>query len=296
VEECLRFPFIDYGYRDTKSFRDTFFTLFSFHNETMNIWSHLIGFFCVLVAGYHVAAEMMSTNDLHIFEMIAFETFIVCAALCLLLSAVYHWFGCISEAYHNCLLRVDITGVGLLVAGSYFPAVYYGFYCSPDIQMAHFGLTILILCAGMAAPWVDYKINGFAVRPFLLASLVFIGVIPFGQWLYITPDVYRNEVTKEFVLMFLWYGMGFTLYLTKFPERFFPNSFVATQVFASHALWHMCVLGAVYTSFHFYIQYQALLRSHGCAAYQGLPDDISMVSPVTTCVGEMINGTCAAAY
>jgi hypothetical protein len=71
-----------------------------------------------------------------------------------------------------------------------------GFYCSPDIQMAHFGLTILILCAGMAAPWVDYKINGFAVRPFLLASLVFIGVIPFGQWLYITPDVYRNEVTK----------------------------------------------------------------------------------------------------
>jgi hypothetical protein len=126
VEECLRFPFIDYGYRDTKSFRDTFFTLFSFHNETMNIWSHLIGFFCVLVAGYHVAAEMMSTKDLHIFEMIAFETFIVCAALCLLLSAVYHWFGCISEAYHNCLLRVDITGVGLLVAGSYFPAVYYG--------------------------------------------------------------------------------------------------------------------------------------------------------------------------
>jgi hypothetical protein len=126
VEECLRFPFIDYGYRDTKSLRDTFFTLFSFHNETMNIWSHLIGFFCVLVAGYHVAAEMMSTKDLHIFEMIAFETFIVCAALCLLLSAVYHWFGCISEAYHNCLLRVDITGVGLLVAGSYFPAVYYG--------------------------------------------------------------------------------------------------------------------------------------------------------------------------
>jgi hypothetical protein len=77
---------------------------------------------------------------------------------------------------------------------------------------------------------------------------------------------------------------------------FMLRSFVATQVFASHALWHMCVLGAVYTSFHFYIQYQALLRSHGCAAYQGLTDDISMVSAVTTCVGEMINGTCAAAY
>ena len=45
------------------------------------------------------------------------------------------------------------------------------------------------------------------------------------------------------------------------------HSFLATQVFASHSLWHLCVLGAVYVSFHFYIQYQALLKHHGCAAY-----------------------------
>jgi hypothetical protein len=39
---------------------------------------------------------------------------------------------------------------------------------------------------------------------------------------------------QEFVLMFLWYGMGFTLYLTKFPERFFPNRYVlVTYVFES---------------------------------------------------------------
>lgn len=67
--------------------------------------------------------------------------------------------------------------------------------------MAHFGLTILILCVGMAAPWVDAKINGIQVRPFLLASLVAVGVVPFAQWLYITPDVYRNEVTKVRVIV-----------------------------------------------------------------------------------------------
>jgi hypothetical protein len=33
--------------------------------------------------------------------------------------------------------------------------------------------------------------------------------------------------------MFLWYGMGFTLYLTKFPERFFPNRYVLIRC-------HMC--------------------------------------------------------
>jgi hypothetical protein len=29
--------------------------------------------------------------------------------------------------------------------------------------------------------------------------------------------------SQEFVLMFLWYGMGFTLYLAKMPEKLFPK-------------------------------------------------------------------------
>lgn len=63
-------------------------------------------------------------------------------------------------------------------------------------QQIHFGLTVLVFCMGIIAPWIDYKINGVQIRPFVLASLVVIGVVPFGHWLYITPDVYRNEVTK----------------------------------------------------------------------------------------------------
>ena len=30
-------------------------------------------------------------------------------------------------------------------------------------------------------------------------------------------------ILQEFLLMFMWYGMGFTLYVTKMPERFFPK-------------------------------------------------------------------------
>ena len=137
VDECIRSPFIEYGYRKTKSIRDTFFTLFSFHNETMNIWSHLIGFFCVLVAGYHVALEMWNTQDHHIVEIIAFESFIMCAAVCLGLISVYHWFGCISEAYHNCLLKLDVTGIGLLVTGSFVPGIYYGTQHYADTMSMH---------------------------------------------------------------------------------------------------------------------------------------------------------------
>ena len=37
-------PFIVHGYRIHHNITDCFFSLFTFHNETLNIWSHLIPF------------------------------------------------------------------------------------------------------------------------------------------------------------------------------------------------------------------------------------------------------------
>ena len=77
------------------------------------------------------------------------------------------------------------------------------------------------------------------------------------------------------------------------------HSFLATQVFASHSLWHLCVLSAVYVWFHFLIQYQALLKDHGCAAYE-YGDYAATASssgglPLAACeAGSMNNESCAA--
>jgi adiponectin receptor len=125
VSDCFHFLYIDYGYRQTKTLYDTFLTLFSIHNETMNIWSHLVGFVCVVVAGVNISIDLAQANSSSM-EFIAVEAFIVCAAICLLMSTIYHWFGCMSEYCHDCLLKMDLTGVALLVSGSYVPAVYYG--------------------------------------------------------------------------------------------------------------------------------------------------------------------------
>jgi hypothetical protein len=61
----------------------------------------------------------------------------------------------------------------------------------------------------------------------------------------------------------------------------------------------MCVLGAVYVSFHFYIQYQALLRDHGCAAYgydsPVVPGAVSSADALS-CDVSGGNGTCANAF
>ena len=105
--DCVRFPYIDYGYRTTRTVYDTFFTLFSLHNESMNIWSHLIGFICVVFAGISISIDLFQSSERSVLELFAVESYIVCAAICLLLSSIYHWFGMLSQECHDCLLRFD---------------------------------------------------------------------------------------------------------------------------------------------------------------------------------------------
>jgi adiponectin receptor len=99
------------------------------HNETTNIWSHLIGFICMSVAGINVSIDLFSKGT-SLSEIFAIELYIFSACSCLLLSTIYHWFGCLSEQCHHCFLRFDLTGVALLVSGSFLPGVFYGIKCT----------------------------------------------------------------------------------------------------------------------------------------------------------------------
>ena len=199
VAACFHAPYIEFGYRTNYSLWETFLSLFSFHNESTNIWTHLIGFICVSLVGVHVLVDYHLQNghngkEIGLYGTLIFETYITCAALCLGLSSAYHWFGCYSVDCHRTLLRLDLTGVGLLVAGSFFPAVYYGFYCQPRLQTAYLLLSTGVLIVGLVAPWIETKVNGAHIRPYIFASLVAIGVIPCSHWAVITPKEYKDNL------------------------------------------------------------------------------------------------------
>ena len=130
VPKTVRIHYVEYGYRNGElNFWNVFNSLFTMHNETTNIWSHLIGFICMSVAGINVSIDLFSKGT-SLSEIFAIELYIFCACSCLLLSSIYHWFGCLSEQCHHCLLRLDLTGVALLVSGSFLPGVFYGIKCT----------------------------------------------------------------------------------------------------------------------------------------------------------------------
>jgi adiponectin receptor len=113
------------GYRDHWNWQQTTVSLFSMHNETMCIWSHLLPLLCALVAAVWLSLQMQA-DESSLMEQLMMGIFVFTACTCLLLSSVYHWYGCMSEGHYFCLLSMDLGGIACLIAGSFFPGVYYG--------------------------------------------------------------------------------------------------------------------------------------------------------------------------
>lgn len=132
--------FITTGYRPTSnSYRNSFASVFSVHNESVNIWTHLLG--AIVFVGLGLTA-------LYLFEaaiapryatatstdVLVLGCFFGGAFLCLGMSATYHALCNHSPTVAKWGNKLDYSGIVFLIVGSYMPALYYGFYCLPHLM------------------------------------------------------------------------------------------------------------------------------------------------------------------
>jgi hypothetical protein len=69
-----------------------------------------------------------------------------------------------------------------------------GFYCVPEAQSFHVGLSIFVLIIGLCLPWVDSEFRGVPIRTIMFAFLVFLGLFPAFHWYSITPLFFREKL------------------------------------------------------------------------------------------------------
>lgn len=130
------------GYRHTSnSLLGSLHSLSYLHNESVNIWSHLLG-----AVGFAVGGGVLHTVIAPRYEsaspadLAVFACFFAGAFCCLGMSATYHMLCNHSPAVARWGNKLDYTGIVLLIVGSYVPALYYGFCC-------HEGLLTVYLSA-----------------------------------------------------------------------------------------------------------------------------------------------------
>lgn len=121
--------YITSGYRPiSNSFARSAHSLLYIHNESVNIWTHLLGAACSLLFSlyfYHALRPRYEQADAA--DILMFSCFFVGAALCLGMSAAYHTISNHSEHVNRVGNQLDYVGIVCLIWGSFVPSIYYGF-------------------------------------------------------------------------------------------------------------------------------------------------------------------------
>src|SRR5271156_896007 len=163
-------PHILRGYRFCETKLQCVYSVVRIHNETGNIWTHILGFFFVLAIWLYWYPRSAS------YEMATFTDKLVCAAFlfaaleCLACSTVWHIFSHFADLHamkriacvgmsaksKEALLTVDYVGISVLIAASILTVEYHGFYCQPIAQIAYMTSTTVLGIVGMFIPWLEW--------------------------------------------------------------------------------------------------------------------------------------------
>lgn len=238
------------GYRSaSSSFIVSFQSLAYIHNETVNIYSHLlpgllalpvaIQLYRALTPRYETATES---------DIIVFACFFAGAAFCLGMSATFHTISNHSPSVARIGNALDYIGIVGLIVGSFIPCIYYGFYCMPDLQWLYWGMICIIglgcVCVSIlpqfrTPTWRPFRASMFVGMGLSAVFPVFHGLVLYG------PEQMMRQIGLGWVLLqgFL-YILGAGIYAARVPERLMPGKF---DIFgSSHQIFHVLVVCAAW--------------------------------------------------
>ncbi|RUS82548.1 hypothetical protein EGW08_009678, partial [Elysia chlorotica] len=222
IPDFLKMPYVLHGYRCRLPPDLCMKSLIFWTNETLNIWSHLLGFFIflLLVLYDNIIALPQIGGSLADHFIITIGLF--CFMFCMLCSTGYHIFYCHSERASKKWLAVDMTGVSIGIIGCYLPAVHYAFYCLSiwrDIYMIIIVLLSMCILGFQLHPRF-FTHEWFIVRMMLYVGLVAYGIIPTIHWIYLSGGI-SAPIVQMFVpkvtMMYMLGGLAFTFYITRVP-------------------------------------------------------------------------------
>ncbi|KAI5866418.1 hemolysin-III related-domain-containing protein [Durotheca rogersii] len=253
--------YIATGYRpESGSFQHSLASLFYVHNESVNIWTHLLGALTLPAAGAAWLAAALAPAVLVVEaasarypsagadDVLAFACFFAGALLCLGMNAISNHSPEVAK-WGN---KLDYSGIVFLIVGSYIPALYYGLFCLPDLRTVYLcAIFLLGLGCGMVS-WIE-RFRTPLWRPYRAAMFVGLGVsgvVPICHALCIYGYRALDErMGLSWVLLqgFL-YIFGAFLYAVRWPERSFPRTFDIWG--SSHQLFHILILLAAVSHFN----------------------------------------------
>ncbi|KAF8493361.1 hemolysin-III related-domain-containing protein [Russula emetica] len=246
--------FILTGYRgELNSWYKSLKSVFGYlHNETVNIHTHLhasilFAFFLPTFSNSYFKVH----KDVSWADYAAFGAFLSSACFCLLCSAFYHMSSSHSKQVFARSVALDYTGIVVLILGSFYACLHYGFYCELRYKI---GYMLLVTLSGLAAAYIvlnpEYsKPTHRHARARVFLALGLSGILPFSHLLlFHGPHTHLREMGFIWLLAAgVMYTTGALLYSYRIPERLDPGRF--DHFFSSHQIFHIFVVLAALSTY-----------------------------------------------
>jgi len=267
--------YITGGYRkELKSFVACGKSIFHIHNESVNIWTHLLGALGALGVMFGIYYYLLSTSAGTTWvECAMFYIFILSAFSCLAFSATFHTVVAHSHQVACAYNRLDYIGIAILIVGSFYPALYYGFYLHPYLAAFYLMMiTIFGACTVYVVIAPHYRTPDYRwMRTIMFLLLGFCAIFPVGHFV-ILDGIFDPLVmisVPYLLLMGALYVTGAVMYASRVPERWIPGK--VNILGSSHQIFHVFVVLAalshlvgVIKSFNYWHSPEGRLR---CSTY-----------------------------
>ncbi|KAF5875513.1 putative hemolysin-iii channel protein izh2 protein [Botrytis fragariae] len=240
------------GYRREKAdYLEIFTSLTFLHNETCNVYTHLVGAVLLpLIASIFLRflAEPQFHNTSG-WDYAMFGIYFWCAEICLILSTLYHLMLPHSHPVEQFWHGMDLLGIVILTVGTFSSGIYYVFFCEASLQKLHWAIIlttgtttgVLISHPSLRTPRLrKVKVGAFVIFGASSSIPLLHGVQRYGL-----EYMLQYAGMKWYLLELSFYGAGVSLYALRIPERLAPGTFDIWG--SSHQIFHVAILCAMYT-------------------------------------------------
>ncbi|KAK6532650.1 hypothetical protein TWF281_006830 [Arthrobotrys megalospora] len=239
--------FIMTGYRQPSfSLAKSVRSILSIHNETVNIWSHIIGsVLFVTIPLYVFTTEIPPRYKIATTEdIVVCTTYFLGCAICFGLSATYHTLMNHSPKVHTVSVQLDYLGILILMYSAMIPLIYYGFVCDHNLRNIYWAVESVLagLCAISTMHPMFHSSKAKVLRGIFYSAFGLSSFVP----IFHAIAIYGWEVQKDrmgliwWALVGLFDSIGVLAYGSKVPERFFPGRFDIWG--QSHQILHISVV------------------------------------------------------
>jgi len=231
---------------DQLNWRECALSVFQIHNETGNIWTHLLPslIFCAVLL--YILVYLL--DNFTFLEKIVFSYSLVAGITCFVLSAAYHTFSCHSQQAFEVFLRLDLSGIIMAMNGGMFTSTFFGYYCFPThrniycaliMTLGLFAVFALLYPIFQTRPAVAQTNGKDTLRTVAITLYLCSGFFPLFHWVYL-HGVDSEEVNRflgKMLQVYLYMSVGFVFYYFYIPERWFVGTF--DIIGSSHQFWHI---------------------------------------------------------